>query len=282
MTAFDPGARWTARLVDTDEGVTRVWARAGTGRPVVALHGFTGAGGDWRVVDALFGDRPVLAPDLPGHAGSTAAGAERTVDELAVSVERLAGVELEGAAYDLVGYSFGGRVALSMATRWPERIGRLVLIGANPGIVDPIARAERRAADARRAASIERDGVAAFLDAWARVPIIATQRRIAPSDRALLDEARGGHTARGLAEHLRYAGTGSMRPLHDSLDALTLPVVLVTGVDDTKYDAIAAAMAGRIASAVHVRVPGAGHAPHLEAPVAFVSLVRPLLHAKGR
>lgn len=270
---------WTHDVAHVDGEPLRVWSRPGRGRPIVALHGFTGSGGDWQVVDALFGDRPVLAPDLPGHAGSAGADATRSVDALAVLVERLAGGRLDGAAYDLVGYSFGGRVALTLATRWPERLGRLVLVGASPGLADPADRAARRRADADRADRIERDGAPAFLAAWRRVPIIATQDRVAPADRAVLDAARKGHTAAGLAAHLRHAGTGSMRPLHDAVGGLTLSVVLATGVEDAKYDAIAADLAARMPNAVHLRVPDAGHAPHLESPERFIALVRPLLHA---
>jgi 2-succinyl-6-hydroxy-2,4-cyclohexadiene-1-carboxylate synthase len=264
---------WQHEEIEVDHGSLRVWTRSGTGRPIVALHGFTGSGGDWQVVDDVFADRPVIAPDLPGHAGSAGFDAARSVDELADLVDRVAFQRLGPERFDLVGYSFGGRVAATLAVDRPGRIG------ASPGLAEPASRRERRRVDAERADRIERDGVAAFLAAWARVPIIATQQRISATDRRMLAHARAGHTAAGLAAHLREAGVGSMRPLHDALDALTLSTVLVTGVEDAKYDAIAASMASRRPDRVHVRVPNAGHAPHLEAPQTFCALVRPMLHA---
>ena len=44
--------------------------------------------------------------------------------------------ELAPPAFTLAGYSMGGRIALHVALALPDRVGRLVLIGASPGIAD--------------------------------------------------------------------------------------------------------------------------------------------------
>ena len=59
-----------------------------------------------------------------------------------------------------------------------------------------------------------------------------------------------------------------MEPLWERLGELTIPVTLVTGERDEKFHAIAEAMRARLPDARHVVVPGAGHAPQLEAPDA--------------
>ena len=49
----------------------------GRGRPLVLVHGFTGAGASWAEhVDALADDSRVITPDLPGHGATPAAAAD--------------------------------------------------------------------------------------------------------------------------------------------------------------------------------------------------------------
>src|SRR5947209_1259348 len=115
---------------------------------VVLLHGFTHTGASWNPVVAALGERyRALAPDLRGHG----AGAERVPVTLEAVLE-----DVDAAAparFTLAGYSMGGRIALhaALAAGLGPRIGRLVLIGASPGIDDPAERAARREADERLA-----------------------------------------------------------------------------------------------------------------------------------
>lgn len=107
----------------------------GTGSPVVLLHG-SGPGvsafANWRhtmpaLVDA--GHR-VVAPDQLGF-GRTVPPEDHVYD-LESWVDHAVGV-LDALGLDrvgLVGNSFGGAVALSMASRYPARVDRLVLMGA--------------------------------------------------------------------------------------------------------------------------------------------------------
>ena len=114
---------------------------------LVLLHGFTHTGASWEPVIAALGERyRALAPDIRGHG---------------VGVGR-APVTLDAVLGDLdaAGAGAGSR---SPATRWAagsrstrrcalagDRVERLVLIGASPGIADPVR--ARRAARGRRAA----------------------------------------------------------------------------------------------------------------------------------
>ena len=114
-------------------------------RPLVLLHGFTGAPASWDGVRRSLDDAiPVLAPALLGHDGTAGSPAIRSFDD---EVDRLAGAVrgagLEGA--HLAGYSLGGRVALGLLVRHPGRFAAATLIGAHPGLQDPADRAERAA-----------------------------------------------------------------------------------------------------------------------------------------
>lgn len=247
------------------------WGDASTGRrPLVMLHGFTGDGQDFEPLAQALGRSlrcPALAPDLIGHGQSASPeGVSRYhIERCADDVVRWADAALgEGCRPVLMGYSMGGRTALTAAVRSPERWSRLVLIGATPGLASASARADRVARDASLADEIEAGGVPSFLRRWQQVPIIATQRRVEASIREAMLARRGAASARGWANSLRGMGTGAMPPLWDRLAEVRCPTLLVTGAEDVKFEGIALDMLERLPEAAHVRVEGAGHAAHLE------------------
>jgi 2-succinyl-6-hydroxy-2,4-cyclohexadiene-1-carboxylate synthase len=237
----------------------------GDGR-VVLVHGFTQTLASWGVVgERLARRREVVRVDLPGHGGS---GGVR------VGFGEAAGLlGAAGGVGTYVGYSLGGRLCLRLALDRPDLVDGLVLAGASPGIADPAARAERRAADEALAAGIERDGVAAFLDRWLAGPLFETL----PAEAAGRAE-RLANTPDGLAYALRRLGTGVQAPLWDRLAGLRPPALLVAGERDAKFADLAREMAAAIGPGARVAVvPGAGHAAHLERPAALAAVVEGFL-----
>ena len=216
---------------------------------LLLLHGFTQTGASWDgVVRELAGSYRALAPDL--GAGPWEAELDR--------LEALA-----PAAFTLAGYSMGGRLALALALRIPQRVERLVLISASPGLADPSERSARRAADEALAARIEAIGAEAFAREWAAQPLFAGQ---APEVAAAAHEDRMRRSAAEHAAQLRGLGTGVMPPLWERLGELAMPVSVVVGERDTKFRAIAERMGFPT-----VVIPGAGHAVHLEDPAAVAA-----------
>jgi pimeloyl-ACP methyl ester carboxylesterase len=67
---------------------------------------------------------------------------------------------------------------------------------------------------------------------------------------------------------LRGLGTGALPSLWERLGELSMPVTLVVGERDSKFQGIAAEMRTGIPAAELLVVPGVGHAVHLEAPEA--------------
>ena len=229
---------------------------------VVLVHGFTQTLAAWGVVGERLARRgEVVRVDLPGHGGS---GGVR------VGFGEAAGLVGEaGGAGTYVGYSLGGRLCLRLALDRPDLVEGLVLVGASPGIADPVARAERWAADEVLAGQVEREGVAVFLDRWLAGPLFAG-----------LPEAAAGRAERlanspeGLAYALRRLGTGVQEPLWDRLAGLRPPALLVAGERDAKFSAIAGQMAAAIGPSARVAiVPGAGHAVQLERPAELAALI---------
>jgi 2-succinyl-6-hydroxy-2,4-cyclohexadiene-1-carboxylate synthase len=182
---------------------------------------------------------------------------------------------LTDGRFTLAGYSMGGRIALHVALALPERIDRLVLIAASPGIEDAAERAERRAADLALAERIEAVGVAAFAEEWGSQPLFGGQD---PRVSAAAHADRLRNTPAGLAAALRGLGTGAMEPLWARLPELAAPVLLVAGELDGKFAGLAGRMAAAVGPNARVAlVPGAGHAAHLEQPERFGDLVERFL-----
>jgi 2-succinyl-6-hydroxy-2,4-cyclohexadiene-1-carboxylate synthase len=234
---------------------------------IVLLHGFTQTGGSWGPTIAALGERyRALAPDLRGHGE---AAARRPVDFASVRGDMLA---LAPERFALAGYSMGGRIALSLALAAPERVDRLILIGASPGIADPAERRARRADDEALAERIEEEGIEAFAASWASLPLFADQP---PAVAAAAHAMRLEQSPAGLAAALRGLGTGLMEPLWDRLPQLAIPVTLIAGERDRKFRAIAERMAAALPDATLHVVPGTGHAVQLEDPRAVAALLAP-------
>jgi 2-succinyl-6-hydroxy-2,4-cyclohexadiene-1-carboxylate synthase len=232
------------------------------------LHGFTQNSQSWAAVVDHLPPVTALAPDLPGHGGSSGVAAD-----LWQTAEVLAALVPQPTAW--VGYSMGGRAALHVALAHPEKVSRLVLVSTSAGIAEPGLRAERARSDARLAARLEAGGDEAlpgFLEEWLAQPLFATL----PRDAADLG-SRLANTAAGLASSLRLAGAGAQEPLWERLPELGrrgLPVLVLAGELDQRYSGHAMALARAIGPSARARLlPGAGHACHLEQPEGFARLV---------
>ncbi len=242
-------------------------AEAGSGDPpALVLHGFTGspAAVD-ELVQGLSLDRRVLAPALVGH-GSSPAPPDTSAYSTTSMVGQVAAVieSAQPGPVDLVGYSMGARLALCLALARPDLVRRLALIGANPGIADQPARAERRRSDEALADSIERDGIVAFVDWWQSLPLFESQRSLPEPLRAQIRTQRLAQRPAGLANSLRGFGAGAMEPMWDRLANIDAPVLLLAGESDSKYVAIAAEAGALVPNATTAVVAGVGHATHLE------------------
>jgi 4,5:9,10-diseco-3-hydroxy-5,9,17-trioxoandrosta-1(10),2-diene-4-oate hydrolase len=110
------------------------YLRAGSGTPLLLLHGLVGSAETWRKnIAALAEDASVYAIDMVNMGKSArVAGLDAS---LAATADRLAAcMEALGIAHaDIAAHSHGGAVALALATRHPDFVSRLILFApANP------------------------------------------------------------------------------------------------------------------------------------------------------
>lgn len=235
------------------------------------MHGFTGCGEDFYGFSELCKSGiEWRCPDLPGHhrVRSLSCGSKATIGfigEQTIERPRIA-----------LGYSMGARAALLHAVNYPNCWDALILISGNPGIESDEERAKRKKQDHALAERILRDGVDEFLNYWQQTPLIRSQQRIRSDWREQMQENRRQHTAEGLAASLREFGQGSYPNLWPQLHKLRLPVLLITGEQDSKYCAIAKRMIDCLPNARWEIVANAGHAPHLEASEQTALLIKRL------
>jgi 2-succinyl-6-hydroxy-2,4-cyclohexadiene-1-carboxylate synthase len=247
-----------------------------SGAALVMLHGFTGSAVGWgRQLDDLAGySLRVIALDLLGHGRSDAPDEplrytiEHCQQDILSALQEL-GVS-QGQAI-LLGYSMGGRIALYAAFSGFFRA--LILESASAGLEDPVEREQRSISDEALAASIEQDGVQAFVERWEKLPLFASQKTLPLECREMLHRQRLQNRAIGLAHSLRGFGLGVQPSLYDQLPTLHIPALLIAGELDTKFTRIARQMAQLLPQSQLRILPGAGHTVHLERPEEFVALV---------
>ena len=149
---------------------------AGSGPPLILLHGLFGAGQNWGAIRKTLAPRfRVLTPDLRNH-GNSPHAADMSYAAMAGDVTALMDAEgIDQAA--ILGHSMGGKVAMMLALAHPDRVGRLVIADIAPIRYPPSLRSyitamqampltpglTRRDADASLAATIPEAGIRAFL-----------------------------------------------------------------------------------------------------------------------
>ncbi len=105
------------------------YAHAGTGDPVVMVHGLAEDGASWAGVQARLDGFASYAYDLRGHGATGLGEAQGTLAQLGGDLIRfLEGVTGPAAC---VGYSLGGTVVLWVAAERPDLVRRAVVIGTS-------------------------------------------------------------------------------------------------------------------------------------------------------
>ncbi|MGM9948771.1 MAG: 2-succinyl-6-hydroxy-2,4-cyclohexadiene-1-carboxylate synthase [Lysinibacillus sp.] len=242
---------------------------------IVMLHGFTGSTNTWATAARLLPAFRIIAIDCIGH-GRTESPVDASLYEMDNQVDVLEEVcsMLQLESFSLLGYSMGGRIALSYAVKYPDRVEKLILESASPGLVSDEERMARRQADDLLADRIEENGVESFVDTWENIPLFASQKRLPQDVRLGIRKERLQQNALGLANSLRGMGTGMMPPLWENLTELPMPVLLLTGQLDEKFVNIAREMTASLKKGRHLTINDVGHAIHVENPSEFATIIK--------
>ena len=239
------------------------------GRPLLLVHGFTGAKEDF---EPLFGRLAAAgwhaaAPDLRGHGGSGKPAGEGSYDVDGFVADVLSTADdLGWKRFTLLGHSMGGAVAQRLALDHPGRVEGLVLMSTfhgpldiDPGLV------------ALGVAVVRQGGMAALHAAQ------EARRRNDPAvvaARARMEAARPGHQVRAEARLLACAPDmwTAMAPRFpawpDTLDevaGLDVPTLVLVGAEDETMRPQCERLAAAIPQARLEVLDGVRHSPQLEA-----------------
>ena len=244
------------------------------------LHGFTGSANDWKKTSQLIDNRfNKIAVDLIGHGKSDS---PKEIDKYSASSinSQLLYIINQFAKEKviLLGYSMGGRAALSFAINHPDRIKGLILESTSAGIEDPAEREERIISDEELAEFIEANSIENFIDHWMNLEIFGTQKRFSNELLQKLRTEKLQNSSFGLANSLRGFGTGRMPYLGNKLSSLNFPVLLITGELDSKFTQINKELVKKFPSVNHQIIQNAGHNVHLEETVKITDTVNRFLN----
>src|SRR5690606_27690055 len=148
--------------------------------------------------------------------------------------------ELGFTEFVLAGYSMGGRTALAYAAVHPERLQALILESASPGLKTAAEQVERQQRDSELALKILANGIQSFVDKWENIPLFDSQKKLPTEIRDEIKQERLSQQPQGLANSLIGMGTGSQPSYWNHLKDIHIPVLLITGSLDLKFEAIAA------------------------------------------
>jgi pimeloyl-ACP methyl ester carboxylesterase len=251
-----------------------VYRVAGSGPPVVLIHGMVNASRHWNAVaERLAESHTVIAPDLVGHGDSATPRGDYSLGAHASVIrDLLSALGIERAT--MVGHSLGGGVAMVFFWQFPERVERLALVSSG-GLGDDVSPLLRSAAlpgasaliglagNRRVTAALERSG-AHLRDRGSPlgVQLQAVARALRPVGNAGAREAFV-QTLRAVIDRRgqRVSATDRLYLLRD------VPTLIVWGGRDRTIPIEHGLAAHRaIPGSRFVTLPEAAHFPHLEDP----------------
>ncbi|MGT8956160.1 2-succinyl-6-hydroxy-2,4-cyclohexadiene-1-carboxylate synthase [Bacillus cereus] len=263
----------------TLQGVSYEYEVVGSGEQLLLLHGFTGSMETWRSFISSWSEQfQVIVVDLVGH-GKTESPenvVHYDIRNVALQMKELLDyLHIEKA--HILGYSMGGRLAITMACLYPDYVHSLLLENCTAGLENEADRKERREKDDRLADKIEREDIEIFVSMWENIPLFETQKRLAKNVQEAVRKERLANNPKGLANSLRGMGTGAQPSWWDELKNLKIPVLLMNGEYDEKFFRILKNIEKCISDAKFVKIDGAGHAIHVEQPEKFDTIVKGFL-----
>jgi pimeloyl-ACP methyl ester carboxylesterase len=259
-----------------------VYRIAGSGPPVVLIHGMLNSSSHWQPVALdLARDHTVIAPDLIGHGDSAAPRGDYSLGAHAASIrDLLAAIGVDRAS--IVGHSLGGGVAMQFFYQFPQRVERLALISSG-GLGHEVSPLLRTAA---------LPGFSTLLSMTIRPRLLAAMT--AGGKHMRERSVAGGVYLQAIARALRPLETAGAREaflqtLRSVIDARgqrvsatdrlylleTIPTLIVWGERDNTIPLVHGQRAHEaIPNSSFKTLPNAAHFPHLEDPVGLSGMLR--------
>lgn len=246
-------------------------------KPLVFLHGFMGSSDDWSdIIKRLSNEYYCLAFDLPGHGKTTTNTTsdfkiEQCASELVDWLEK----NLK-KHYSLCGYSMGGRLALYISINHSDKVEKVIIESASPGLKTEDERKNRILIDQLRAKRLLMEPLNQFLDDWYEMSIFGNLNKESDDYKNMIDR-RLNNDPELLAKSLMHMGTGNQPSLWEKLEKIKSHLLLIVGEKDNKFKEIAGEI-NKLSQNSQIRIiPDAGHTVHLDNKDLYIDEIKSFL-----
>lgn len=247
---------------------------------ILFIHGFTGSSEDW----SFFKKRTPLKYnsvfiDLIGHGKSSAPknikeyNEEAQVDQIKFILDAL-----NIKKVIIIGYSMGGRLALSFAAKYQKLIEGLILESTSFGLKSKSERKNRIKNDKKLADKISNESLQDFFDYWYSLPLFSSLYKLNKKDLIKLKSERAKTNNKlGLQNSLLGFGTGTMNYHLDEFSKFKKKILLITGELDKKFSRLNILAHKKLPNSELKIVKNCGHNVHYENPEEFYKLINTFL-----
>ncbi len=264
-------------FLESTDNIMIHYEEAGTGHPLVFVHGWAMSGRVWRFQEELADMCRVITVDLRGHGRSSAPCGCCGLAEFSADLSLLFDA-LGLSRATIVGWSMGAEVALVAFPALRKRLAGLILVGGTPRFAAGDGYPHGLPADETRglALRLRRNYQKTMGEFFRRMFAVGELTR-EQENRIAREIVMGGRLPAPETAQLALADLAEA-DLRAVLPTVDLPLLLIHGVADTICPVGASQfMAERLPQARLAVMDGAGHAPFLSRPAEFNALIRNFL-----
>jgi pimeloyl-ACP methyl ester carboxylesterase len=254
------------------DGAKLAYADQGKGAPILLVHGWAGNGAFFQnLATRLAASRRVIVPTLRGHPGSDAGKAPLTIETLADDLVQLVeALELDEVV--ALGWSMGAMALWAAAPRLGERLSGLIVEDMAPRLTND--HDWRHGLSDNYAAEDISDTLAEIKADWPAYVSRLAPRLFAPSVQEqrpeLVQWASAQMSMASPAAMAAFWASMAAQDFRGAIAAIAQPMLAIHGRESQVHcEAATAFVANSAPNGDFAVIPGAGHAPHLEAPDAF-------------
>ena len=241
--------------------------------PYFFLHGFTGTHKNWiSTIKRLKKSAYVI--DLPGHGQSLflEQNLQYSFDNWCDDFNELLN-HLNLNKINLCGYSMGGRLAISFANKYSNKINSLILESTSYGLKSAKDRNERIKYDQLISANILNNFNNTMIK-WSEKPLFSSQKIRNKAEWDIQLNQRLTHKKKQLSKSLNVFSLGKMNYYKKDIRKFKFPLIVINGCEDKKFIEIGKDLLSLNSNSKHYIVPESNHNIHMENTNEFVKILK--------
>ena len=245
--------------------------------PVLFLHGFSGSSNCWKSIRKEI-NAPTIAMDIPGHNKSyfLNLNEDYTYKDFRTELFLILN-KLNVKKVHLLGYSMGGRLAISFAQKYPETVKSLILESSSLGLVSMEEKEIQTKQDNNLISKIN-NSMDRFVSHWKENLLFDKQESRNLNAYNELNNNRLKHNKHQLSKSLLSFSKSNMPAFIEAFSTFDCPVFLINGKDDTKYIKINRDMMKIHKKSKQFIINNSSHNVHLENTDSFIDTVNNIIN----